>query len=321
VIQVRFVLGTRFSAIHCELTSPPVVAWQESLGYWLGVSQQNFSDSALVLVGHGTRFDPDAAAPVYQHAAELRRRQIFGAVQEAFWKQQPRLLDVLPALKCGSIFVAPFFLSEGYFSERIIPAAMGFKAGQDRRWNRVQIRGAQTLSYCNVPGTHPDLVHIALHRAQEVVEKFPFPRCATPGETSLIVAGHGTERDQNSRETIERLVASLRALNAYAEAHAVYLEEPPRISEAYDLAQNPNLVVVPFFVGEGPHVKRDIPMALGQPEHILRQRVEAGHTSWRNPTEKNGKLVWYAQPVGTDARMADIVLERVREAARWPKGV
>jgi len=285
----------------------------------LRVRQQDFSDSALVLIGHGTRFDPDAAAPVYQHAAELRRRRLFGAVQEAFWKQEPRLVEVRPGLQHKRVFLAPFFLSEGYFSERVIPEELGFKTGPGPGWDRVQTRGGQALFYCNVVGTHRNLVQIALHRAQEAVEKSPFPRCPRPDQTSLIMAGHGTERDQNSRAVIERLVEVVAGLNTYAQVSAVYLEETPRILDVYGLAQSQNLVVVPFFAGEGPHVKRDIPLALGQPEQVLRQRLESGQTPWRNPTEKNGKRVWYAQPVGTDPRMVDIVLERVREAARWAK--
>jgi len=280
------------------------------------VVQEDFSDAAVVLVGHGTRLDPEAAAPVYQHAGELRRRQLFGTVREAFWKQTPRLMDVLAGLDHQRIFIAPFFLSQGYFSERVIPGALGFEAGQDRAWNRVQACGARTLFYCKVPGTHPEMTRIVLHRAREVVANSPFPRCPGPDETSLVIAGHGTERDQNSRDAIEHLVERLRAINACADVCAVYLEEAPWISEAYRLARCANLVVVPFFVGAGPHVKRDIPIALGQPERVIRQRLENGQAPWRNPTEVQGKLVWYAQPVGTDPRMADIVLDRVREAAR-----
>jgi len=33
---------------------------------------QEFTDATLVLLGHGTVLNEDSAAPVYQHAAELR---------------------------------------------------------------------------------------------------------------------------------------------------------------------------------------------------------------------------------------------------------
>ncbi|HEY5913307.1 MAG TPA: CbiX/SirB N-terminal domain-containing protein [Verrucomicrobiae bacterium] len=279
---------------------------------------QDFSDSALVVVGHGAQSDAAAAAPIYQHAAELRRRRIFGAVLEAFWKQEPQLRSAEAAAGFRRVFVVPFFLSAGYFSERVIPEALGFKTGLGPGWSRVQERGAQTLFYCKPVGSDPDLVNIALHRAQEVVEKSPFPRAPIPAKTSLFIAGHGTERDENSRDTIERVVALFILKGLYAQVQAIYLEEAPRISACYELAQTENIVVVPFFAGEGPHVKEDIPLALGQSAPILQRRLESRQTPWRNPTEKKGKLVWYAEPVGTDPRIADIMLDLVRDAGQWP---
>jgi sirohydrochlorin ferrochelatase len=63
------------------------------------------------------------------------------------------------------------------------------------------------------------------------------------------------------------------------------------------------------------HVQEDIPVLLGEPERIVNQRLAAGQSTWRNPMEKHGKLVWLAPSVGTDPLMAEVILERVREAA------
>lgn len=75
------------------------------------------------------------------------------------------------------------------------------------------------------------------------------------------------------------------------------------------------MVVVPFFISDGMHVREDIPVLLGEPERVVRQRLEKRTGTWRNPTEKQGKLVWYAQTVGTDPLVSQVILERVREAA------
>ena len=48
------------------------------------MKRDEFGDAALVVLGHGTEQNADSAAPVYQHAAELRRRKIFAEVREAF---------------------------------------------------------------------------------------------------------------------------------------------------------------------------------------------------------------------------------------------
>ena len=63
-----------------------------------------------MLVGHGTTQNPDSAAPVVQHAAELRRRGVFAEVREAFWKQEPQARDVLAASLTPAC-LSPRFLS------------------------------------------------------------------------------------------------------------------------------------------------------------------------------------------------------------------
>jgi sirohydrochlorin ferrochelatase len=55
------------------------------------VNGDNFSDAVLVVLGHGSTQNANSGAPVYQHAAELRRRKIFAQVREAFWKQEPQI--------------------------------------------------------------------------------------------------------------------------------------------------------------------------------------------------------------------------------------
>jgi sirohydrochlorin cobaltochelatase len=73
-------------------------------------------------------------------------------------------------------------------------------------------------------------------------------------------------------------------------------------------------VVVPFFISDGMHTQEDIPVLLGEPERAVKERLAAGQPTWRNPTEKRGKRVWYAPAVGTEPHIADVILERVREA-------
>ena len=96
------------------------------------VNGENFSDAALVVLGHGTTQNENSAAPVYQHAAELRRRKIFAAVREAFWKQEPQIKKVLPEISAPRVFIVPLFISEGYFSDEVIPRELGFSDGCQR---------------------------------------------------------------------------------------------------------------------------------------------------------------------------------------------
>jgi sirohydrochlorin cobaltochelatase len=296
------------------------------------VNGENFSEAVLVVLGHGTAQNGSSAAPVYQHAAELRRRKIFAGVREAFWKQEPQIKKVLAELSAPRVFIAPLFISEGYFSDEVIPRELGFSEHSTRntpasaalrrgklaasRRNKVKTDQHSTIFFCRPVGTHDSMTRVLLARANEIVETFPFPRAPKPKDITLFIAGHGTEKNENSRKAIERQVGLLRPLNLYAAVHAIYLEESPRIADYSALAQTKYVVVVPFFISDGLHTQEDIPVMLGEAQRTVRQRLAAGQPVWRNPTEKNGRLVWYAPAIGSEPHMADVILERVREACR-----
>jgi len=281
-------------------------------GQPLRVNDEAFADAALVVLGHGTVENENSAAPVIQHAAELRRRKIFRRVHEAFWKQEPQIKAVLAGIDAPRIFITPLFISEGYFSSQIIPNELGFSFPgklklKTQNWE---------LFYCRPVGTHDSMTAVILSRAAEVVKRFPFPRAPKNSDITLFIAGHGTEKNENSRAAIERQVELIRTRKIYADVRAIFLEESPRISDCYLLAQTKNLVMVPFFISDGLHTQEDIPVLLGEAKRIVEQRLAAGQPAWRNPTEKNGKLVWYSPAVGSAPEMAGVILERVREAAK-----
>jgi sirohydrochlorin cobaltochelatase len=270
----------------------------------------NFSDAVLVVLGHGTTQNENSAAPVHQHAAELRHRKIFAAVREAFWKQEPQIKKVLAEISVPRVFIVPLFISEGYFSNEVIPRELGFSEHSTLNFQ------LSTWIYCLPVGSHDSMTRVLLARAREIVETFPFPRAPKSQDITLFIAGHGTEKNENSRKAIERQVGLLRALNLYAAVHAIYLEELPRIADCYALAQTKNLVVVPFFISDGLHTQEDIPVLLGEAKRAVEQRLAAGQPAWRNPTEKNGKRVWYSPAIGSEPHLADVILERVKEACR-----
>jgi sirohydrochlorin cobaltochelatase len=281
------------------------------------VKAQEFSDAALVVLGHGATQNAESAGPVFQHAAELRRRGCCAQVREGFWKQEPQVTEVLSRLTEPRVFLAPLFISEGYFGGEIIPQALGFGKAEHGTGARIQARGRQILAYCRPVGTHPSMTQVLLARARGIVQRFPFPRAPKSEDTTLCIAGHGTEQNENSRVAIEHHVEILRSKGLYAEVVALYLEEEPGIGACYRLAPTRNVVVVPFFISDGLHVREDIPVLLGEPKRLVQERLRSAQPTWHNPTERHGKLVWYAGSVGTEPLLADVLLERVREAAGW----
>lgn len=269
--------------------------------------------TALVLVAHGSSTDTRAGEAAIACADALRRRGLFGEVRSAFWKQSPRVTDAVESLSQPRIVIVPLLASEGYFCERLIPQALGFRGETDRDFARVRRKGAQTLRYCRPVGTHPRIREVILASAQHAVALRPFPRAPRPAETALFVAAHGTGKHGQSRRAAEDHVRAIRDRGEYGEVHAVFLEETPGIAACYDLTTLKNLVLVPLFIGEGPHVLEDLPVCLGETRERVQTRLAAGRPGWPNPGERQGKRVWLAASVGSRPELLEVILERVRE--------
>jgi sirohydrochlorin cobaltochelatase len=160
---------------------------------------------------------------------------------------------------------------------------------------------------------------LILDRATAVISKFPFPRAPKTTEISLFIIGHGTEQDPASRNAVQAQCELIQKRGLYAQVEPLFLEEKPLVNELFELAQKKHVVVVPFFISDGLHVQEDIPVMLGEPERIVKRRLEQKQSPWRNPTERKDKLIWYAPSVGSDPKMPDVILARVKESLSFQK--
>jgi sirohydrochlorin cobaltochelatase len=276
----------------------------------------DFDDADLVLVGHGSTLNAESAAPTLEHAESIRRRGLFSQVLEGFWKEHPTFAGALRGAFAPRVFVVPLFISDGYFTEQVIPREMGFCRNGQTNFPRVQVRGDQTFYYAEPVGTHASMTSVILARAADVVTRHPGVEGSPPlADTSLFIAGHGTGNNENSRKAIERQVDLIRARGLYRDVHPIFMEEEPRIADCYTLAAAPNVVIVPFFISDGLHSYEDIPMMLGESESDVRARLAMGKPTWVNPTERHGRRVWYSSSIGREPLVVDVILERAREMA------
>jgi len=277
----------------------------------------DFSDATLVLVGHGSTLNADSSRPTWTQAAALRERGVFAQVVTAFWKEHPTLAGALRQAFTPRVFVVPLFISEGYFTEEVIPRELGLRPPEGGSWDRVQRRGAREIHYCGPVGTHASMTRVILSRAEEIVRRHPLPGGRAPAskEISLFIAGHGTGNNENSRRAIEAQVERIRAMGSHAAVHGIFMEEEPRVGSVHGLATTRFRVVVPFFISDGLHSYEDIPVMLGAPEREVRERFQRGEPTWRNPTEIQGGWVWYTPAIGLEPHLPDVILERVRESA------
>ncbi|GAB4184214.1 MAG: CbiX/SirB N-terminal domain-containing protein [Terrimicrobiaceae bacterium] len=257
-----------------------------------------FRSAALVIVGHGSTVNPDSSAPTHRHAREIRRRGIFAEVATCFWKEQPSLTDVLRTIESDDVYIVPNFISEGYFTETVIPRELGLDGPVTRRDGR-------TLRYCPPVGNHPRMTTALLKRAEEVAPD------EDPAHISLFIVGHGTGLNDNSAKAAKEQVARIRALGIYGEVDAAYMEEAPLVAEWDQLSQFPTVVVVPFFIADGLHSYQDIPVLLGINEDIGPAASQA-EVFLKNPHQLRGKKLYYGSAIGTEPSFADVILDQAR---------
>ena len=256
---------------------------------------------ALILVGHGSHLSPDSAEPVFRHAETIRRLGIFDEVRECFWKEEPSMREVLDLVEADTIHVVPLFISEGYFTEEVIPRELGLAGPAPS----VTQRSGREIRYCSPVGTHPWMTRMILTRAEESAGLTD----EQAGHAGLIIIGHGTERNSNSAEIIYRVTEQARAAGLFGRVETGFLDQQPEVADVLKGMSDREVVMVPFFVAEGWHTQETIPDDLG----LNRPAVSS-------VTELDGRRVHYSAPVGTFPEIAEIVLQRAREAgARVPE--
>jgi len=271
-------------------------------------------DSGLLIVAHGSTVNPDSSAPTLAHAAEIRRRNIFVDVECAFWKEEPSLRDALFLFEPESIrevYVVPNFISEGYFTQTVVPRELELNGPITKRSN------GQLWRYCEPVGNHSLMTELLLNRARDVAPD------VDPAETSLLIVAHGTDLNENSAVAAKREVEKIRSLGKYAEVLNVYMEESPLVSDWRKLARTHNVVVVPFFISDGLHSYEDIPKLLGMVVAAGVDRGRRGSTPQAtapneifqsNPYKIDDRSLFYAPSIGTDPGFADIIIEQALSA-------
>jgi sirohydrochlorin cobaltochelatase len=265
-------------------------------------------DSALLIVAHGSTVNPDSSGPTLAHAAEIRQRKIFADVECAFWKEEPSLRDALFQFDPESIrevYVVPNFISEGYFTQTVVPRELELNGRTTKRSN------GQIWRYCDPVGNHPMMTELLVRRAQEVAPDIQ------ESETSLLIVAHGTDLNENSAVAAKREAEKIRALGKYSTVLNVYMEEPPLVSDWQKLTNTRNVVVVPFFISDGLHSYEDIPALLGiatgrSPTASQGTRGEIFH---HNPYKIDDRVLFYAPSIGTDPGVADIIIQQAEKSA------
>ena len=247
---------------------------------------------ALVIVGHGSHLNEDSSLPVYEHAARIRERfgEEYDEVVECFWKEEPAMRHVFDTVEAEDVSVVPAFISEGYFTQQVIPRELGLEGP-------VTHKGGKTIRYAGPLGTFEGMVDVILERADDLLGGKEVP----PGRRALVLLGHGTDLNKSSGGVIYLNAGRIRERGLYDLVEVGFLDQDPQIDEVVENIEAQNVVLIPVFIAEGWHTRETIPEDLGLTGEV---------------TRRGEKTIYYGAPVGTHPSMAALIAARAREAER-----
>ena len=245
---------------------------------------------ALVIVGHGSHLNEDSSLPVYEHAARIREAGEYDEVVECFWKEEPSMRHVLDTVEAEDVCVVPAFISEGYFTQQVIPRELGLTGP-------VTHKDGKTVRYAGPLGTFEGMADVILERAGDLLEGKEVP----PGRRALVLLGHGTDLNKNSGGVIYLNAERIRERELYDLVEVGFLDQDPEIGKVVENVEAENVVLIPVFIAEGWHTRETIPEDLSLTGEV---------------TVREDKTIYYGAPVGTHPSMAGLISARARETER-----
>lgn len=260
-----------------------------------------FKETALILAGHGSTKNRDSSRHTRETARRLQRRGIFKEVRAGFWKEKPSFQEVFHGLQAKEAIVVPWFLTRGYFVEKVLAEQFGSTP--------IPVRVVDPI------GSRPEIIDLMRARARRLAERsFTFTFRFTKAlkkllsireaafrfeEASLLLASHGTPLHKGSRVAADKLAEEL-GKDGYRVSKAMFLEEEPKIADWRQVAapEGP-VMVLPHFLAGGLHGSEDVPGLLGIPH---------GREGWH---EVDGRWIGYGAPIGTPDEMTELILKMV----------
>lgn len=260
---------------------------------------KRFSHTALILAGHGSTQNADSSRFTRETAKRLERKGIFQEVRSGFWKESPSFSEVFHGLEAKEVIVVPWFLTRGYFVEKVLV--------EQFRTTPIPTRITDPI------GTRPEIIQLMKQRAgrlrramrmRTIVRLLMGKDSVKWEETSLLLASHGTPLHKGSRVAADGLAKEL-GKDGYRVSRAMFLEEEPKIADWRKVAAPDGpVMVLPHFLAGGLHGSEDVPRLLGIP---------SGREGWY---EVDGRMVGYGAPIGQPEEMTELILKMVGTAAR-----
>lgn len=243
--------------------------------------------TGLILAAHGSSAEPEVNVQVAALARRIASRGDFDEVRCGFHLGTPRFADALDQMSATEVTVVPLMTSDGYYATSVLPE----KLATANRFDDVTLRQTSAV------GAHPRIPELVASRCRTVLSEFG----CTPEASTVIVIGHGTPRHTQSRATTLRCAAALSQAHVAGAVLPAFLDDEPGIAETLSRVTHSDVVVIPFMIGYGRHVTRDIAGRLGMTSDVDAARACA--------TRVQERRVILDRPIGVDPGIEAFVIE------------
>ncbi|MBT8455392.1 MAG: cobalamin biosynthesis protein CbiX [Alphaproteobacteria bacterium] len=201
------------------------------------------TERALVLISHGSPSDPDPQEAFIRSLADEVSRITGITVRGATLAAEGALGAAVSGLSAPVIF--PHFMSDGWFVSVNLP-------------KRLRAAGLVDWQMCAPLGLTRGLAEMAAEELRAKMAEHALPI----GETTLVLAAHGSPSDPRPARATQSFADALASGGFFADVRVGYVDEAPALAEAATV-KGP-AIVLPFFAARAGHVLMDVPDALDE---------------------------------------------------------
>jgi len=209
-------------------------------------------------------------------AARLRSMGHFSEVAPCSLTGNPGLAETLRGMTAEPVYLVPLLMAEGYTYCTVLPQLLA--DAPERR-----------VVQCRPVGVGPGLDAVIIAQALEACAARKFK----PGETTLMLAAHGTQRHAGSGDAADKMASRIATTKQFHHVCASFLEQPPLVDVVLQSIAPRPCVVVGFFMDYGVHSAEDIPRIIAA---VHPDAADAG-------------------PIGARPEIAEIILDLVQAEA------
>ncbi|SNY92849.1 Sirohydrochlorin ferrochelatase [Cohaesibacter sp. ES.047] len=238
--------------------------------------------NAVLIVAHGERGGRLNNARLLELADEVRSKLGDVEVSAGVLRGSPSIADAWSSLEAPNRFIYPFFMSDGYFCNRILPKKVREAIGED------------DVPFTMLPpfGVSDDLAAGIAKALSNEIEKLDRPRDKPP----ILIAAHGASIDKQSSTRARELAHQLDKTGLFGPISCAFLDEAPHLEDVMETV-DPRTLVLPHFNGLGSHSVDDM-------AKLSRRAPEGCH---------------FVMPVGGQDWVGEVMTADIARALDWAK--